>query len=421
MTTSQQDPAGDFESIGRYVTRTICDENVDYSVLDTSVLADVVETNVHNARIYTHAILDRRKPTSDDLAALAAAARRRVHQGVTLEAMLRAYRIGARAMWADLSTRRPDIDQSVLTDWTLRYIDWVSSEAERAYLRERDQLVDSRHETIRLLISRLIEDDFPSPRDRDDAARTLGLDSSAPHVAVLIGPTGGSGGSVDELLQAVQQEIRRAVPGAVAVLLRRGTVVVVPGTGTTGIEQAVRRCVTRVTDRAGIISAGVGRPATSLAGLGTAVHEAERAKALGEILQPDGWVHRYEEMSFFDLFRHGDPVDSFVETVLGDHLDGAESTGRIDVIRTLYVYFTVGMNRRVAASRLGIHPNTLDYRLRQASKTAGVDLTSSENSFRYQLAVRLLPICSSSSRLYDRIGPAGTRLTDDRTRTAERT
>ena len=119
MTKSQPD-AEDFDRVGRYVTETICAANPDYANLPPAVIADVVETNVQNARIYIHAVVHQSRPSSEELAALADAARRRVHQGVPLEGMLRAYRIGARAMWEQFSVSRSDLDPYVLTDYTLR-------------------------------------------------------------------------------------------------------------------------------------------------------------------------------------------------------------------------------------------------------------------------------------------------------------
>jgi DNA-binding PucR family transcriptional regulator len=85
-------------------------------------------------------------------------------------------------------------------------------------------------------------------------------------------------------------------------------------------------------------------------------------------------------------------VEGFVHSVLGDFARH-DRDGRTDLVRTLCVYFALGMNRKAAATRLGIHPNSLDYRLRQAVRVGGIDVTSAENSFRFQLAIRLLPIC----------------------------
>lgn len=395
MTTSQSE-VEDFGWVGRYVTDTIAAANSEYANLDPEVLADVVETNAHNARIYVHAVVHQSRPTSEELASLAEAARRRVNQGISLEAMLCAYRIGARAMWEKLSETRPDLDQRMLTDYTLRYIDWVSSEAERAYLAERDNLLNSRLEATRLLLSRIVEDDFPTEDERDAAVRLLGLNPRQPHVAVVIGAIGRAGGTGDAILLGLLHEIRRHIPGATSALLRRGAVLLVPTAATSGVEALVERALRQSGTESGSVSAGLARPAPTSQSLAGAVREAERARTLGDILYPRRQVHTYEETGFFDLFRQGEPVDTFVATVLGEFL-GTDRTTKVDLVRTLYVYFTVGMNRRAAATRLGIHPNTLDYRLRQAAKTSKVNLTSPENSFRLQLAVRLLPLCTQTT------------------------
>lgn len=397
MKMSQPD-AEDFERVGRYVTEMICALNPDYAYLPPAVIADVVETNVQNARIYLHAVVHQSRPSSEELAALADAARRRVHQGVPLEGMLRAYRIGARAMWEQFSASRSDLDPYVLTDYTLRYIDWVSSEAERAYLTERDNLLDSRVEATRLLLSRIVADDFDTTEERDAAVRTLGLNPEEPHVAVVIGPTRRASSALDEILLELLQAFRRLIPDATSALLRRGVISLVPTAATSGIEALVKQALRRSEAGSDDISAGLSRPAPTAEGLAGAVREAERARTLGEILFPKGQVHTYEATGFFDLFRQGPPVETFVATVLGD-LTGTERTSKIDLVHTLYVYFTLGMNRRAAATQLGIHPNTLDYRLRQAAKTSGMDLTSPERSFRFQLAVRLLPLCTQSEEL----------------------
>jgi DNA-binding PucR family transcriptional regulator len=398
VTMSQTIPSDDFHAVGRYVTDTIRAANPDYAELEPDVLADVIETNVHNARIYLHAVVHQRRPTSDELASLADAARRRVHQGITLEAMLRAYRIGARAMWEKLSESRPDLDPHLITDCTLRYIDWVSSEAERAYLAERDKMLNSRLETTKLLLTRIAEDDFDADIDRDAALAALGLDPAAPHTAVVVAATSRAAGPLDEPVLELLQDIRRMLPQASSALLRRGVVILLPAAANHALESLLTAAFARLGARAKALSAGIGRPAPTGAGLAGSVREAERARTLGEILFPSSQVHSYESMGFYDLFKQGGPVDTFVETVLGEHL-GPDRRGKVGLVRTLFVYFTLGMNRKAAATRLGIHPNTLDYRLRQATKASGVELTSAEESFRFQLAVRLLPICTQTSWL----------------------
>jgi len=64
----------------------------------------------------------------------------------------------------------------------------------------------------------------------------------------------------------------------------------------------------------------------------------------------------------------------------------------IRLLQTLMVYYGESMNRKAAAHALGIHPNTLDYRLRQAERIATAPINSGDYGFRFQLAARLLPI-----------------------------
>jgi sugar diacid utilization regulator len=49
---------------------------------------------------------------------------------------------------------------------------------------------------------------------------------------------------------------------------------------------------------------------------------------------------------------------------------------REDLMLTVEVWFEVDFDRREAAARLMIHPNTLDYRLRRVSELVGRDLTT---------------------------------------------
>jgi hypothetical protein len=372
----------------------ICGDIPEYAALDDSIKLELVRTNASNARLYLEVVVREKMPSPAELLVLATAARKRVHQGISLEALLRAYRVGARALWNQASQHRPDLDQHLLTDLTLRYVDCTSSAAEHAYAAERASMLNSRSEAIRLLLSRVVEDDFTTATDRQDAVRALGLDLAQLHVAVVIGASGPTAdpAAVDDAAASVLEEVRRAVPTSVCALLRRGVVVVIPAGYTEGVGSLIELALRRGPATAQLLTAGIGRPSHGEGGLSTTVLEAERARTLGGILFPDRLIHRYESIDFFDLFRQGDAVEGFVHSVLGDFARH-DRDGRTDLVRTLCVYFALGMNRKAAATRLGIHPNSLDYRLRQAVRVGGIDVTSAENSFRFQLAIRLLPIC----------------------------
>lgn len=401
MNASQHDFT-DFESTGQLVLDRIVAAHPEYAALSPEVHADVLAANVANARVYHRVVTERRRPTDADLAQVTAGARRRVRQGISLEALMRSYRIGGRAMWHTLRDSGADVDDAELTDWTLRWLDWVSSAAESAYLAERELLVDSERDRTRLLVARVAEDDFATAGERTAALEVLGLRPGDPHVGVVA--AGGEG--LAELVAA----LTRVVPRSVGAVLRNGAVVLVPASSESALTGVLHDVLVRLGEGSRAVTAGLGRPTASAHGLADSVREAERARTLGSILAPERRVHPYASVEFFDLFRDDGPVDEFVRQVLGEHLDA--QADRTDLLTTLYTYFTLGMNRAAAARRLEIHPNTLDYRLRRARSSYGADLTSPEYSFRFQLAVRLLPLCRSVTPSQPPGAPLG-QLSDD--------
>jgi DNA-binding PucR family transcriptional regulator len=392
----------DFEATGQLLLDSIVAAHPEYASLPEDVYADVLAANVANARVYHQVVTARRRPSDAELAQVTAGARRRVHQGVSLEALLRSYRIGARGMWHTMRESQPELDDAELTDWTLRWLDWVSSAAESAYLAERESLVNSRRDRVNVLVTRVVEGDFATSAERAAALQALGLRVEDPHVGVVAD----GGEQLADLIAAVT----RVVPRSVGAVLRRGAVLLVPASSSEALYVVLDDVLTRLGVRAASMTVGLGRPCASAHGLAGSVREAERARTLGMILSPDRRTHPYEAIEFFDLFRDDGRVDEFVRQVLGAHLETSQR--RTDLMSTLYTYFTLGMNRAAAARRLEIHPNTLDYRLRQARASYGADLTSPEYSFRFQLAVRLLPLCQSVTPSQPRGAPVG-HLSDD--------
>jgi len=395
-----QTSAEELEAVSRHMLGAICRDVEEYAALEDVVKRDLVVTNIVTARLFLEVVDRGQMPTDAQLDVLALAARQRAHQGIPLAALLRAYRVGAHAMWNRLSFAHPDLDHRVLTDSTLRYIDCASRAAEVAFIAERDDMLNSLSEATRSTLSRLLEDDFESPRARRRALRALGLDSARPHVAAVIGASAPASDpkAVDRELAGVLREVRHTMPSAACAQLGRGLVLLVPAGHTDGVSSLLRAAVRRGPSNARLLSVGIGRPLSGDDGPRTTLKEAEHARAIGEILFPDRVIHEYDATDMINLFQHGKALDEFVENVLSEYARH-DRNARGELIRTLHAYFTLGMNRRATATRLGIHPNTLDYRLQKAAQVGGIEITNPEKSFRFQLAVRLLPVCSRKSWL----------------------
>ncbi|HTF55414.1 MAG TPA: helix-turn-helix domain-containing protein [Pseudonocardia sp.] len=400
--TAVRASAGELEVVSRHMLCAISQDVAEYAGLGDLVKRDLVLTNIDTARLFLQVVDRRQMPTDSELDVLVSAARQRAHQGIPLAALLRAYRVGAHAMWTRLSGALTDLDHQLLTDSTLRYIDCASSAAEVAYLAEREAMLNSLAEATRSTLCRLLEDDFDSPRARRCALRALGLNPACPHVAAVIAATTSVADpeAVDRELIGVLREVRHSMPSAACAQLRQGLVLLVPAGHTEGVSSLLRAALRRGSSNANLLSVGISRPSSG-DDARTTIREAERARAMGEILFPDRVIHEYDGLGMFDLFRRNEAVDEFVETILAEYARH-DRNARGELVRTLHAYFTLGMNRRATATRLGIHPNTLDYRLRKAAQVGGIDVNNAEQSFRFQLAVRLLPICSRKSWLAGR-------------------
>ena len=69
--------------------------------------------------------------------------------------------------------------------------------------------------------------------------------------------------------------------------------------------------------------------------------------------------------------------------------EGGRSRG--DLLATVATFVALGRDRRRAAERLHIHPNTLDHRLRRARELTALDLDDSDDLATMVLALRQLP------------------------------
>ena len=126
------------------------------------------------------------------------------------------------------------------------------------------------------------------------------------------------------------------------------------------------------------------------------LREARRARALGSLLEPQGRVHKYDELRLLDLFKQDTTTHSFVREVLAKLL-GRDKRSRAHIVETLDAFFAAGMVRKAAAAQLGIHPNSLDYGLKMIEATLGYPVRSGNSAFKLQLALKLLPLTGAEA------------------------
>jgi carbohydrate diacid regulator len=360
---------------------------------DQELGRDFSAMNTRHVEIYFRSLAEDRIPTQEELAEIADAGRRRLHQGIPLESIFHSYRVGTRVLWQCVLETAEAEDLGRLATLTLQFADLVSSAASEGYLEERERRARSHEEATRLFLTRLLFGDLEDEQAVAREARHFGFDLSRTHVVTVVTPRARVQQPDMELdleLAHGRSRLQRYRPDVPAVVMRAGLIAAVPGDSAGAVASSVLKAL------AGMLTAqrfrvGVGTARGGPGGIVASYGEAQKALALASILQPKALVCRYDELKLFDLFRAGEPVDAFVNEVLGK-LIRRDRERNSQLGATLDALFASALNRKLAARRLGVHANTLSYRTRRIEELLGGSLLEGEFCFRVQLALKLLPL-----------------------------
>lgn len=232
-------------------------------------------------------------------------------------------------------------------------------------------------------------------------AKRLGHNLLAPHVAIVarvdqVGPVRVAGR--DGRWSALGDVLKRAGPGREARALWRvrnnSAEIVWPATGGVEVSHLVTSLhsdLAAVTTGEGEISLGVGMVREGLAGIRQSHHEARQALTLGRRLHGPGRVTRFDELGVYRVIfaAEGLPeVGSFHDETLGGLIDH-DRLNNADLQRTLNAYFAARCSPKEAASLLGVHRNTVLYRLERIREITGQDLDDATVRLQLQLALHI--------------------------------
>jgi DNA-binding PucR family transcriptional regulator len=137
------------------------------------------------------------------------------------------------------------------------------------------------------------------------------------------------------------------------------------------------------------LSIAVGEPGHGLAGFRRTHIQAGHARRVASLVAPHGGpITRYHDVAVTALCTaDGNHAAAFVSSVLGPLAADDGVTSRLAI--TLATYLRENRSRTQAAARLGVHPNTVSYRVRQAEELLGRDLSG--DLLDLQVALELLP------------------------------
>ncbi|HUL66028.1 MAG TPA: helix-turn-helix domain-containing protein [Burkholderiaceae bacterium] len=369
-----------------------------YEALTPAVRDDIFRSITTALNLWFELLLTGAPPTSQAITDIEESVRRRVHQRVPLQSMLRAYQVGSRELWrATIQLARADktLTDEVLFDmsqYMFDYVDGLAQIVTKAYVVEEYQQARWRDSILHQLYTVL----FHAPDDDESfvqAVGALGLDATLPRVALAI----------DAALDKLPPDLRTSECTRLALTVsrhfcvepemlihvwHRGRVVAwVPCTRGAAISQTDRAaydCAQHVvTSEKKLRAIGIGLMNHGASGWAASAAEAIRALELPPHGPASSKVHRYSSIALEESVRSTANVLRYLVSLV------EQLNNETDLLTTLTTFLSEGRRRRSTAEALGIHPNTLTYRLERIESLLGASLDDAEWIAKLDIALKL--------------------------------
>ncbi len=321
--------------------------------------------------------------TSDLLTPMIEGARRRAAQGVDLQSLLRAYRVGIRVMWSEITVSpvwRDEALQGVLAQvatWALDFADKISTAVAGAYLETAEQLAREREHRrsalLNVILSGPVADAIDAPAELDQP-HSIAVARVAPDLSLLE-------------LERTGQLLEERAGAALWTVRHRSVVAAVPLFPDLPREQ-LRRRLRGLVDDGQIVAIGFGGVAEGVAETRQSYAEAIAALRVGSALDGDGAaVHDFQELApVVALVENRDRARRFAATAL-------EPLGDLDkppwLLATLEAYLVHQGRVKQAAADLGVHMNTIKYRLKELRPLVDSTLADGSRATTLLLAIRI--------------------------------
>jgi hypothetical protein len=300
----------------------------------------------------------------------------------SLDALLSAYRIGARVSWRRISelaieARVDRATLALLAESVFAYIDEISGLSIEGYAAEQSaEAGETQRRRRRLAL--LLLDPEPDPDAVAEAAAAAGWDPPAT-VAAVCWPAAGAA-------------TRRALPLDALVVADED------GAGTALVPDAAAPGLAARLDRAAGDSVAVLGPEVPPA---RALASATRAEALLELIesgavQGAGLVRADDHLA--TLVTHSQPaVLAELAAARLTPLDDETPASRARLTETLREWLAHHGDVAAVARHMHVHPQTVRYRLKRLRERFGADLDDPDARFELELALRGggLPVASS--------------------------
>jgi DNA-binding PucR family transcriptional regulator len=316
--------------------------------------------------------------------------------GRSLDALLAAYRVGARLAWrrfVDAGTRAGFTPDALydLGEAIFAYIDEISAESAAGFAEAQSEAAGESQRRRRALLRLLVQEPPAAEETVRAAARSAGWALPRQVAAIVIGEADAPD-SEDEADAAAARLARRLGPGAVGAAVGGLAVVVMPDSEGPGRRRALASAL------AGELAA-LGPPvpwpeiATSLRRAASAFRLAAHGRLRDQAPpSPDGQsssrlVVAEEHLPALLLAAEPALAADLARSRLAP-LDGLGAGSRERLATTLRAWLDRPGQVQAVAAALDVHPQTVRYRLKQLRELFGARLEDPEARFELSLALR---------------------------------
>jgi hypothetical protein len=392
--------ASEKEELARRVVDGFRREIVDYRApSDEQLLDDALSFSVGNVEALVDAVQNEESRLDEHLKRARELAARRVHQGVPLEALLRAVRMWGSVCWdAVLEAARADEPQEreaalEIAGHVGRLVDRLSTAITHGYL---DEVTD------RGLLRRDLLDALLTGIDSDGThrlAQMLHLRLGDSYVVVVVHGAGiefeltpDQPPATHSGLDRIVDEIRRNVLPSTGTLLagmRNGDLVVLYPTSVPSDLETVREdCEALATALGAGVSIGMSGWHQGRAMVPIAYAEARGAVEIASRTGIHGRAVGLDEVLVEHMLDSSVPAQRILDETLRPLID-YDAARHAALVPTLRAYLDARFNITKTAAALFVNPNTVVYRLRRIKELSGRDLHDFNDLLVLSLALKL--------------------------------
>jgi hypothetical protein len=330
------------------------------------------------------------------------------HAGRSLEALLAAYRVGARLAWrrfveAGTAGGLPPEALYDLGEAIFAYIDELSAESAEGYAEEQSTAAGESQRRRRRLVRLLAQHPPAAPEAIRTAARAAGWALPRALAALVVAerdaagappapdgapPPDGRAVPGEELVDGIATRVaRRLGADAVGGAVGGAACVFIPDPDAPGRRRQLEAALAASTDEEDTAALG---PTVPWHGAGTSLRRASAAFRLAAAgkLPPGGLVLAADHLGRLLLAADPDLAADLARTRLEPLTDLAPGP-RERLLETLRAWLDRPGQVQAVAGVLGVHPQTVRYRVRRLRELFGDALDDPERRFELALALRV--------------------------------